>query len=149
MLVMSLHHRCLWYCSYHHYNDFIMSAMAFPITSLMFVYSFVYLGADPRKHQSSASLAFVRGIHRWPVNSPHKGPVTRKMLPFWWRYHTSDRIYAVWLGTIKRGVLVSEPNHVLSEDPSNYWRCDVWICSCMIADSFIVSANFITIRWFW
>ena len=34
-----------------------------------------------KKHQSSASLAFVSGIHRWPVNSPHKGPVTRKMLP--------------------------------------------------------------------
>ena len=34
------------------------------------------------KYQSSASLAFVRGIHRWPVNSPHKGPVTRKMLLF-------------------------------------------------------------------
>ena len=38
--------------------------------------------ADQRKHQGSASLAFVRGIHRWPVNSPHKWPVTRKMLPF-------------------------------------------------------------------
>ena len=35
-----------------------------------------------RKHQSFVSLAFVRGIHRWPVNSPHKGPVTRKMFPF-------------------------------------------------------------------
>ena len=35
-----------------------------------------------KKHQSSASLVFVWGIHRWPVNSPHKGPVTRKMLPF-------------------------------------------------------------------
>ena len=35
-----------------------------------------------KKHQSSASLAFVRGIHRGPVNSPHKGPVTRKMFPF-------------------------------------------------------------------
>ena len=34
------------------------------------------------KHQSSASLAFVRGIHRWPVNSPHKGSVTRKIIPF-------------------------------------------------------------------
>ena len=39
-------------------------------------------GADQRKHQSSASLALGRGIHRWPVNSPHKWPVTRKMLPF-------------------------------------------------------------------
>ena len=28
------------------------------------------------------ALAFVMGIHRWPVNSPHKGPVTRKMFPF-------------------------------------------------------------------
>ena len=39
-------------------------------------------GADQRIHQSCASLAFVRGIHRWPVNSPPKGPVTRKMFPF-------------------------------------------------------------------
>ena len=38
--------------------------------------------AHQRKHQSSASLAFVRGIHRRPVNSPHKWPVTRKMFPF-------------------------------------------------------------------
>ena len=56
--------------------------MASQITSLTIVYSTVYSGADERKHQSSASLAFVRGIHRWPVNSPHKGPVTRKMFPF-------------------------------------------------------------------
>ena len=41
-----------------------------------------YSGADHRKHQSSASLAFVWGIHRWSVNYPHKGPVTRKMFPF-------------------------------------------------------------------
>ena len=38
--------------------------------------------ADQRKHQSSASLAFVWGIHRGSVNSPHKWPVTRKMFPF-------------------------------------------------------------------
>ena len=65
-----------------HYNDVMMSAMASQITSLTIVYSTVYSGADQRKHQSSASLAFVRGIHRWPVNSPHKWPVTRKMFPF-------------------------------------------------------------------
>ena len=64
------------------YNDVIMRAMASQITSLTIVYSTVYSGADQRKHQSSASLAFVRGIHRWPVNSPHKGPVTRKTFPF-------------------------------------------------------------------
>ena len=68
--------------SHYHYNDFIMSAIASQITSLTIVYSTVCSGIDQRKHQSSASLAFVQGIHRWPVNSPHKWPVTRKMFPF-------------------------------------------------------------------
>ena len=65
-----------------HYNDVIMGAMASQITSLAIVYSTVYSGANPRKQQSSASLAFVWGIHRWPMNSPHKWPVTRKVFPF-------------------------------------------------------------------
>ena len=65
-----------------HYSDVIMGVMASQITGLTSVYSNVYSGADQRKHQSSASLAFVRGIHWWPVNSPHKWPVTRKMFPF-------------------------------------------------------------------
>ena len=65
-----------------HHNDIIMSAMASQITSLTIVYSIAYLGADQRKHQRSASLAFVGGMHRWPVNSVHKGPVTRKSFPF-------------------------------------------------------------------
>ena len=58
---------CIRCCIY--YNDVIMGAMASQITR------------DQRKHQSSASLAFVRGIRRWTVNSPHKGPVTRKIFP--------------------------------------------------------------------
>ena len=65
-----------------HYDDVIMCTMASQITSLTIVYSTVYSDADQRKHQSSASLAFVRGIRRGPVNSPHKWPVTRKMFPF-------------------------------------------------------------------
>ena len=64
-----------------HYSDVIMGAMASQLTSLTTVYSTVHSGADQRKYQSSASLAFVREIHRWPVNSPHKWPVTRKMFP--------------------------------------------------------------------
>ena len=59
-----------------------LQAMASEITSLTIVYSTVYSGADQIKHQSSASLAFVLGIHRWPVNCPHKVPVTQKMFPF-------------------------------------------------------------------
>ena len=64
------------------YCDVIMGAIASQITSFTIVYSIVYSDADQRKHQSSASMAFVRGIHRGQVNSPHKWPVTRKMFPF-------------------------------------------------------------------
>ena len=59
-----------------------MSMMASQITNLTIVYSIVYSGTDQRKHQRFASLALVRGIHRWPVNSPHKGPVTPNLFPF-------------------------------------------------------------------
>ena len=65
-----------------HYNDIIMGMMASQITSLTIVCPTINSCADQRKHQSSASLAFVLGIHRWPVNSLRKGPVTRKMFPF-------------------------------------------------------------------
>ena len=74
-----------------HYNDVTMTVMASQITSLTIVYSTVYSGVHQRKHQSSASLAFVRGIHRGPVNSPHKGPVMRKTFPF------DDVIMRKWL----------------------------------------------------
>ena len=50
----------------HNYSDDIMSALASSITSVSIVCSTAYSGADQRTHQSSASLAFVRGIHRWP-----------------------------------------------------------------------------------
>ena len=68
--------------SWYHYNDVIMGMIASQITSLTIVYLTVYSDADQRKYQSSASLAFVRGIHRGPVNSLHKWPVTRKCFPF-------------------------------------------------------------------
>ena len=59
-----------------------MDTMASQIASLVIVYSTFYSDADKKKHQSSASLAFVWGIRRGPVNSPHTWPVTRKMFPF-------------------------------------------------------------------
>ena len=65
-----------------HYCDAIMGTVASQVTSLTIVYTTVYSDADQSKHQSSASLAFLWGIHRGPVNSPHKVPVTRKMFPF-------------------------------------------------------------------
>ena len=73
-----------------HHGDVVMSAMASQITSVLIVYLPACSDADQRRHQSSASLAFVRGIHRWPVNSPHKGSVTRKLFPF------DDVIMHIW-----------------------------------------------------
>ena len=85
-------------------NDVIMGAMVSQITSVSTVHSTVYSDADQRKYQSSASLAFVRGIHRWPVNSPHKGSVTRKMFPFddvikYCEYHANSMMkihFEIW-----------------------------------------------------
>ena len=91
------------------------SVMASPVDRLFVHYSDVMMGAgamasqitspDQRKHQSSASLTFVRGIHRWPVNSPHKWPVTRKMFPF-------DDVTMkefVWLSSKKISVPITGP----------------------------------------
>ena len=76
---------CIWKLityTLFHYSDVIMGRIASQITSLTIVYSTIYSDAAQRKHQSSASLAFVWVIHRWPVNSPHKCPVMRKLFPF-------------------------------------------------------------------
>ena len=86
---------CLWcelnqpyYSFTQHYNDFIMGSMASQITSLTTVYSALYSGADQRKHQSSVSLAFVRGIHRWlTVEFPAQMASNAENFSIWWRHH--------------------------------------------------------------
>ena len=78
----------LWVTWQAHYNDVITSAMASQITSISIVGPTVGSGADQRKRQSSATLAFVWGIHRWPMNYPHKRPVTRK-ISIWWLHHAA------------------------------------------------------------
>ena len=60
-----------------------MGAVASQITSLTIVYSIVYSDADQRKHHGSASQAFVRGIHRGPVNSPHKWASNAENVSIW------------------------------------------------------------------
>ena len=77
----TVHSRSLLPRHFHHYGDVIMGAIASQITSLTIVYSTVYSDADQRKHQSSASLAFARGIHRGPVNS------NAENVSIWWRHH--------------------------------------------------------------
>ena len=78
MFLCRAHRTAFWI----HYCDVITGAVASQITRLTIVYSNIYSDADQRKHQSSASQAFVRGIHRGPGNSLHKWSVTRKMFPF-------------------------------------------------------------------
>ena len=62
-----------------------MGTMASQITSLTVVYSTIYSGADQRKHQSSAQLAFVRGIHRGPI--PAQMASNAEKVSIWWRHH--------------------------------------------------------------
>ena len=76
-----------------HYIDVIMTTVASQITSLAVVYSIVYSGTDERKHQSSASLALVRGIHRdrW---IPRKRASNTENVPIWWRHH--GKVWSVY-----------------------------------------------------
>ena len=78
--ILKRHAACFTSLLFHH-RGVIIGAMASQITNLIIVYSTVYWDADHWTHQSSTPLAFVRRIHRWPVNSPHKWPVTRKIFP--------------------------------------------------------------------
>ena len=103
------------------YNDVIMGVMASQITSLTIVYSIVYLGADQRKHQSSASLAFVWWIHRRPVNSLHKGPVTRKWFHLMTSSCTSHQSSRNGL-SYRRRVLYNND----TADPKPLWYIYVW-----------------------
>ena len=81
--------------SWSHYSDGIMGAVASQITSLTIVYSTVHAGADQRKHQSSASLAFVHGIHRWPVNSPAQMASNTENISIWWCCHVA-KLQDLW-----------------------------------------------------
>ena len=73
-------HAVTWFWS--HYSDVMMSAMVSQTTTVSIVCPTVGSGSEQRKHQSSASLAFVWGIHGRPVNSSNRRPVTRKVFPF-------------------------------------------------------------------
>ena len=104
--------------SIQHCSDVIMGEMASQMTSLTIVYLTAYSGADRRKHQNPTSLAFVRGIHRWPVNSPHNGPVTRKRFPF-------DDFIMGGLFLVTFGATILVPYHeVMYMYMQLIWRCD-------------------------
>ena len=79
-----------WGITDNHYNDAIMSAMESPIIGISIVYLTVSSGADQRKHQSFAWLAFVRGIHWWPEISPPKRASNAENVSIWRRHHEVD-----------------------------------------------------------
>ena len=114
--VLAMFTSMLWWllsCHVSHYSAVTMSPMAYLITSVSFVYSTVSSDADQRKHQSSSSLTFVTGIHRWPVNSPHKGPVTRKRFPI------DD---AIMHGTLRIGILIRHFHSLLAQSTAGIWH---------------------------
>ena len=67
----------------------MMGAIASRISSLAIVYSTVYSGADQRKHESSASLAFVRG------EFPAQMASNAENVSIWWRHHDPDKIVVI------------------------------------------------------
>ena len=77
-----------------HFRDVIMGAMASQITSLIIVYSTVYWGTDRRKHQCSASLAFVEGIHTGEF--PAQMASNAENVSIWWRHHDCYEIVMLW-----------------------------------------------------
>ena len=81
----------IWKVSNFHYSDVIMNTMASPITGVSIVCSIVGSGADQRKHQSSVSLAFVRGIPQWPANSPQTKDNNAENVSIWWRHHAKRK----------------------------------------------------------
>ena len=116
-----------------HYSDVIISAMAPQITSVSIVCSAVCSFADLRKCQSSASLAFVRGIHRWAVNFPPQGPVTRKTFAvddviiygFRWSAPTTPRdCRTMYVYAIECRFIMNIPNKsflILTSWPKSLW----------------------------
>ena len=92
-----------------HYSDVIISAMASQITSLTIVYSIVYSGRS-KENQSSASLAFVRGIHRWQVNPPPpththtQRTINEENVSIWWRHHGNTFSTVITMSLSKVGI---------------------------------------------
>ena len=108
------------------YNDIIMSTIVSQITSLTIVHLTclsAYSGADQRKHQRSMSLAFVRGIHQWTVNSPHKGPVTLKMFPFDDVIMIIKLFYSVWFSQC----YISSAYRSVRVMLMKYWSKNCWV----------------------
>ena len=117
-----------WLRNQWHYSEVILGTVVSQITSISIVYSTICSGTDQRKHQSSASLAFVRRIHWWPLNSPHKGPVSWKMFPFddiiidlshpkWWSF--PSLLHCHWMMILRS--IIHRSQSSLKMRQSTWW----------------------------
>ena len=101
-------------------------------TGVSSVCSTICSGADQIKHQSSVSLDFVRTIHRWPVDSPHKGPVTRKCfrLTSPWEIVKSSRNFGKIFLTMQSAVFlfIACVDKVMTDAVSHIYRNVSDIC---------------------
>ena len=103
-----------------------MSAIASQIASVTIVYSTIYSGADQRKYQSSASLTFMRGIHRSPVNFLHKRASNAENVSIWWRHHAIQWILNITqiFSTVLQMTLECEVLNVFCE----FWVQGIFHC---------------------
>ena len=90
-----------------------------------------------KSKKTSAALVFVWGIHRWPVNSPHKGPVTRKMFPYddvimlWIIRMTSQTL---WQSSYQKMVVNVATNYNTESRFSSVINFDLWLLSAISTD---------------
>ena len=131
-----------WYCRFNHnswfyyildetsdYGDVIISAMASQITSRTIICSIIYSGVDQRKHQSSESLAFVRGIHVAVTGEfPTQRASNAENVSIWWRHHTiwsscHNWVSACWLLMTLCIYFMSNMNNVWLYDTQNSFLC--------------------------
>ena len=139
-------HQGVWILQ-SHYNDVIMSAVEPEITGVSIVCSTVCSGAHQRKH-----LAFVRGIHRWLVDSPHKGSVTRKC------FHLMTSLCKDALVPVQH-LNIAYPKHwglvcqkqVSKAGTSNYIPQYMWdVITCPFLDTFFKQVlNYTLLLWLW
>ena len=119
-----------------HYNDVIMSTRASQITSLTIVYSTIYSGADQRIHESSASLAFVRGIYQGLVNSPQQMGSNRENVSIRWRHHGICQSLVSsthkWLEVRNVDVIFDDNQYKLLNKHLGCWWFEIPWCLCDI-----------------
>ena len=104
---------------HYHYTDVIIDAMASQITGVSIVCSTFGSCAGQRKHQSSASLAFVWRIHRWiPAqkvsnvenvstwwrNHEYLRPSKRNPKSYWQRWYIGP-LYTLWTGVLPQDLV--------------------------------------------